>query len=56
MELDKSEHADNSTQPFRVNFGETKTFGEGQLFSVRAVRGSEPGTAIVDVVSTPPKE
>lgn len=48
MEIFMSEHA--TTKPFRVNFGETKPLSEPAAgATITAVKGPEPGTAIVTV-------
>jgi len=54
MEILSSEHASNRASPRRINYGEPGRIGEGALMlTVKAERGTEPGTAMVDVTCPP---
>ena len=52
MEIFETEHASNRAAPWRINYGQEGGLGEtGLPMRVRAERGTEPGTAVVEVYS-----
>lgn len=49
MEIFMSEHASNRAAPWRIDYGEERSFGPLFRPKVKAERGAEPGTAVIEV-------